>query len=785
MLFFDWYPLERCLACFQEFTFKMKLTACLVAGGLVAAIVLPGLASRISPAYSTEITSPHAKRAGARGVSGGVSGPGVDDILALATDPVDANVVFVGTDNAGIWKSTDAGATWVSSNSGIGLDTASELAVFSLIIDPSAPEAVYAGSGGGVYKSMDGGATWVLVKASRAASVDALAINPSEPGTVYAGTFGKGIFKTADGGGHWSAVNSGLADTAINALAIDPADPLTVYAGSEDAGLFKSVNGGARWAPTSFPQPGVDCVTIEPSSPSRIYAAGSGFLTPDGIYTSTDGGATWARSAAGLSDIILVDALAIDPSNPGTVYAGDEGTGVYKTSDSGQSWTAFHSGLANPRVEAVAVSQSGATTLYAGTTDGAFKSTDAGLDWAAVGGGLPPAAVDSLAIDPTNASIIYAGTNQGMIYSSSDGGSTWGAGDLHGEVQALGGIQISDVHAIAVDPAHPATVYIGTDQGPAKSTDGGATWSLANASPASPGGIIDFAFSFDMLPSGALLTGDIEGVFESTDGGATWVPHSTGFRSFGPPGQPASYFVFSLATDPTNPNTIYAGTGTQIGVYKSMDGGASWSKMSSGLPRTANLNVNALGVNPSNPQTIYAGSDKGLFQSTNGGVDWFRLDLALSDMTVSALAIDPRRPNALYAGTDDGVLRSVDGGKNWTVVSLPLINSIIDGLALDPSDSSTVYVASKAGLFRFTSTQPVISSATFDGRKHLTISGSALSDVTQVLINGADVTRPFSALGESTIVLRGKESALGLKPGSNTIEVVNPFGSSNMFILAL
>ena len=124
--------------------------------------------------------------------------------------------------------------------------------VLALAIDPSTPSTLYAGTNaGGVFKSINGASTWTAVNSGlTSTTVNALAIDPSTPATLYAGTFGGGVFKSTNGGTSWTAANSGLTDTRVLALAIDPSTPATLYAGTFGAGVFKSINGGTTWQPT-------------------------------------------------------------------------------------------------------------------------------------------------------------------------------------------------------------------------------------------------------------------------------------------------------------------------------------------------------------------------------------------------------------------------------------------------------------------------------------------------------------------------------------------------------
>jgi photosystem II stability/assembly factor-like uncharacterized protein len=195
----------------------------------------------------------------------------------------------------------------------------------ALAIDPATPATLYAGTFGGVFKSTNGGGAWGAVNTGLTSTyVYALAIDPATPSTLYSGTPG-GVFKSANGGGNWGAVNTGLTSPSVIAVAIDPATPSTVYAGTEGGGVFKSTNGGGNWSAVNTGLPGgtVSALAIDPASPLTLYAG-----TRAGVFKSTDGGGAWGAVNTGLTST-SVRALAIDPGTPSTLYAGTGGGGVF------------------------------------------------------------------------------------------------------------------------------------------------------------------------------------------------------------------------------------------------------------------------------------------------------------------------------------------------------------------------------------------------------------------------------------------------------------------------
>lgn len=170
-----------------------------------------------------------------------------------------------------------------------------------------------------------------------------------------------------------------------------------------------------------------------------------------------------------------VEAIVLDPRDPATVYAATNWSGVFKSTDGGQSWTAINSGLANSMVYALAISPSDNAVIYAGTRDGVFKTVDGGRHWTDASYGLPKGLggtlIEMLAIDPTNPKIVYAGTFD-KVYKTINGAASWIAIVSYPVVK-----QISRFKALAVDPSHPATVYVAaSDRGLFKSSDGGRNW---------------------------------------------------------------------------------------------------------------------------------------------------------------------------------------------------------------------------------------------------------------------------------------------------------------------
>jgi hypothetical protein len=180
---------------------------------------------------------------------------------------------------------------------------------------------------------------------------------------LFAGTQGGGIFKTINGGGSWAPANTGLTATFVDALAINPMTPATVYAGTNGGGVFVSTNGGDSWTAVNIglTSPNVTALAIDPATPAILYAGTNG----GGVFKSINGGDSWTAVNLGLKSL-SVQTLAVDPIRPSTLYAGTDGAGVFQSLDGGGSWNAMNGGLSNMRIYALAIDSIG-RTLHAGS----------------------------------------------------------------------------------------------------------------------------------------------------------------------------------------------------------------------------------------------------------------------------------------------------------------------------------------------------------------------------------------------------------------------------------
>jgi photosystem II stability/assembly factor-like uncharacterized protein len=292
--------------------------------------------------------------------------------------------------------------------------------------------------------------------------------------------------------------------------------------------------------------------------------------------------------------------------------------------------------------------------------------------------------VSSIVIDPQDSKKVYAASDTG-VFKSTDGGTTWSYSGLMG----------SSVSSIAIVPQSPTTVYASAPGNIFKSLDAGATW---NQVPGTPRNLI-----LDAIDPQGILFGRIRpsgGLFKSSDGGTTWqqagvgIPMATVLGLLGP-----------LAIDPRNANTLYI-AGHPINVdfpfvtlFKSTNGGATWSQIAPGISISAAL---GLTIDPSNTSTLYMTTETGFIKSTDGGRSWNSINNGLTECfcTRGPLVIDPQNTATLYAMRFDGIIfKSTNGGRSWAIISG---NFPANSLTVDPRDSNTLYAANAFGAFKST-----------------------------------------------------------------------------------
>jgi photosystem II stability/assembly factor-like uncharacterized protein len=539
-----------------------------------------------------------------------------------------------------------------------------------------------------------------LPLSSEGGYIKALVIDPSNPSVLYAGT-DEGLFKSTDGARSWKQLSK--IQGMVFFVLVDPAAPASVYAlaaqpesGVGPARLLRSDDGGATWTDLSATMP--PHIMVWPpimwadptSSPSTIYTLTATGIDEADAWRSTDRGKTWTKlspeeaaqakskpfylwfdssfegpiSDSDTGSLLGVLIGRIDPGDSSIRYAGT-GEGVYKSTDGGKTWKKASAGLTSSVVWRVVADPSSASILYAATSAGIFKSGDAGAHWSKILAGQ-----GSVVLAPSSPSTLYAWTSAGL-FRTTDGGKNWtplaGTG-LVLTVSAPGNGSLGGPGLLLVSPDNPDTVF-------AKSGD-----------------------------DPALL-------FRSTDGGKTWSQILLGMA-------PADGWG-SVVADPNNPSTLFASrlSGQEDGswlsgqVCKSTDAGATWTVVS---PREWVDAVVEIAVDSHVPSNVYVvrATDPDLYtvsRSLDGGTTWENVRLEGLGKYLGRLLFDPRSPDTLYVLTHQEVedvpspvvYRSTDGGAAWENITGELANTQSLDIALDPAPGGTLYAVTERGLFKW------------------------------------------------------------------------------------
>jgi photosystem II stability/assembly factor-like uncharacterized protein len=589
---------------------------------------------------------------------------------------------------------------------------------------------------------------WRMVGPFRGGRTRAAAGVASQPSVFYIAPVNGGIWKTDDYGRTWRPIFDDQPTQSIGALAVAPSNPNIVYAGSGEGlfrpdlsvgdGIYKSTDAGKTWKHLGLPDAQqIPQIVVDPKNPDRVFAAvlGHPYGPSDqrGVFRSLDGGVTWERVLytdpnTGASD------LEIDPKHPDVLYAAlwesrlgpaednnqfqGTGGGLYKTTDGGKTWRPLKTGLpANAVQFDIAIAPSQPSRLYVelstsepgqyGSSKGAgmFRSDDAGASWTKItsderpmmkiGGGDLMVPV----VDPKNPDVVYVASIVAM--KSSDGGKTWTW--LRG---APGG---DDYQNLWINPNDPNTFVLVSDQGANVTVNGGRTWSSWYNQPTAQlyhvGVTADFPYR---LCSGQQESGSVCISSRGNDG-------TIGYREWRPVG--ISEYGYA-APDPRNPDLVYGAGRNEVTRYQ-------WSTGQvqnvtpipiRGTYRTER--TQPIMFSPLRPDALYYAANV-LFESTNGGQTWRTIspDLAhprpgippsvgalgaknpgAEDQrgAIYALALSFKSPTTFWAGTDDGKLWTTrDGGAHWTDITPAAVTpwSKVTQLEASHFDDTTAYAS--------------------------------------------------------------------------------------------
>ncbi len=654
--------------------------------------------------------------------------PGIaTSIGAIAVAPSNPKIIYVGTGESdirgdfdtgdGIYKSVDGGDTWHYA----GLRETHMTS--SLVIDPRNPNVVYATSLGhvfapnpdrGVFKTTDGGKTWKkILYVDQNTGANNIVIDPQHPDVLYATTWeaqrmpwtlisggpGSGLYKTVDGGAHWTKISSnpGFASGTLGKLgvAVAPNDPRVVYAivQAQNGGVFRSDNGGATWkhvnAEWKLRQRAFyyTAIYVDPTNANTAYAP-----NVDDVWKTTDGGKTWKSfmpsTVHGDNHI-----LWINPRNTNIMLEGNDG-GATVSVNGGKTWSSLYN-QPTGQFYHIAIDNQFPYHVYGAQQDeGAYEGPSASDEGLGLGAWHTVALGEStfVAVNPND-----PGTTYGSGYFSSLAEINTPTGELKNVspwAMYLSGASAAEqkyrfgwTHPVLFSPAKPDELFE-TAQVVFKSDDFGRTWTVISpdltrddkTTEGPSGGPVYYdqtgvetfpdisSFAISPLSADIMWAGSADGlVHVTTDNGAHWT-------NVTPPALPQWAQISSIEPSHTDRGTAFVSANRfqwddyHPYIYKTTDYGAHWTTLTDGLPR--DQYVFAVREDPRDARVLFAGTRSTVYVSLNGGERWRPLTLNLPGVQVRDIAIDARQGQVAVA---------THGRAFWILDNLALLEQLADG----------------------------------------------------------------------------------------------------------
>ena len=653
--------------------------------------------------------------------------------------PGQPNVFYMGSVGGGVWKTTNAGRTWIPI-----FDAQPIASIGAVAVAPSRPDVVYVGTGeadmrsqisygDGMYKSTDAGKTWTHIGLEPTRQIGKVIVHPTDPNIAYVAALGhvyganpdRGVYRTRDGGATWQKVLFKSNDVGAIDLAFDPGDPQTIYASlwntrrppwsiyppsyGPGSGLYKSTDGGSNWQQLSsgLPADGVGRIgiAVAPANRRRVFAIVD--AKAGGLYRSDDAGATW-RLASSDSRIWgrgwYFGKVAVDPKNADLVYVSN--TGVYRSRDGGQTFgEPFKGSPGGDDYHQLWIHPDDGNRMILGGDQGAVIS------------------VDGLNEHPTWSSWLNQPTAQVYRIAVDNGYPYWvtGAQQDSGAVRVrsrgrFATITMRDWEPLcaggeagytAPDPLNPDIIYGGTVEkcnvqtgkidriSPEVDlpTPARHTWTLPLVfSPADPKALY---FSDQYL-------------FKTTDGGAHWTRISDDMTRENP-GVPPNLdaataadapaqskrlgVIYSIAPSAVRAPLLWIGTDDGY-IHVTQDDGKNWTNVT---PREINAwsKVVMLEASHFDANEAYAAIDRHrlednepyIYRTKDGGKTWQKITNGLpAGVYMQTVKEDPKRRGLLVAGTELGMFVSFNDGDQWQPLQLNLPPTSMRDLAFHDND---------------------------------------------------------------------------------------------------
>jgi photosystem II stability/assembly factor-like uncharacterized protein len=602
---------------------------------------------------------------------------GIGRINCIVIDPLDTNTLYVGAACGGVHISHDGGATWTSNT-----DNFPSLSIADIAVNPIHTDTLYAATGdgygytddsyntfwGGLYsagvmKSTDGGNTWNTTGLSFIQSnrdvITRLLISPANPNVLIAAS-SNGIYQTTNAGTTWTHVYTG---NPVYSIAFKPGSPDTIY-GVNNTSLIASYNGGSTW---SILHAGINpvadrgTIAVTPAAPNAIWVLNAN----DSLLVSHDRGATFAFTGLSPADSAYFygyydRVLAVSPTD--SQYIAACGMIMTYSPDGGTSWTRLDP-PEDVHVDnhAIAINPLHTATMYSGNDGGISVTRNGGGSWQDLSNGLVVSQVYRMSSSQQTPSRIIAGLqdNGSIVYND----TAWNC------------VLVNDGVACAINPNYDTLQICSNTFGSFyMSHDRGFSFNYIPVSTETGNWIAPVVFD----PNNAQnIYFGIQHIYATHDQGATFVELDT-----------AAYFpngALSLVIGASNSQVLY--TSDQATVYRTTDGGNSWTNVTGALPTSA-VAITHMAVDPRDPMRVYVTCSgysvgKKVYLSTVGGTTWTNISLDLPNLPADCIAIDTSTPGALFVGTDIGVYYTDSSITGWVPYDVGLPNVIVDDIHIN------------------------------------------------------------------------------------------------------
>ena len=609
---------------------------------------------------------------------------GLGRINCVEFHPSNSSTFWVGTAGGGLWKTTNGGNSWTSLTENLNIDV---MSVTGVVVHPSNPNILYMATGDGygrdtysvgVYKSTNGGSTWALTGLSWSLSeseyIRKLIINPSNPNILLAGT-SEGIYRTSNGGASWTLeLSAGLTHD----MEFRPSDPDVIYASvnatNSTNSLYRSIDGGLNWTLHATVS---DCnrteLAVTPADPNLVMVVGSrasdnGFR---GLFASTNSGSTyftrstlpnllgWEVNGSDSGGQGFYDlAIAISPVNANLVYVG--GVNIWRSTNGGFSWFlatrwANLSGSNAPIVHADQhdIVFQNSSAMFVCNDGGIYKTTNGGGSFSDLTNGMAISQLYSIGVSQLDNKVLSGLQDNGVKMRSAAG--VW--------TDEVGGDGMNSF----ISPTNSNVMYSCKERGNRiyRSTNGGGSW--IDVAGALPGGG-EWVTPMDINPdNGNQVYVGYQAVYTTLNQGSTWAQISPFFSSEN---------LTTLKVAPSNTQVIYTSTDDRL--WKTTNGGNNWTELSGALP-WSNVNISQIDVHPDNSNIVcitYSGFSNGkkVIRSTNGGSSWTNISGTLPNLPANCLTFHDNGNGSMYLGMDIGVYYRDDDMSDWMLYSDGLPN---------------------------------------------------------------------------------------------------------------